>query len=50
MAHHLWPGLKADTHPRGSRCESELTRAGRLYLFCTYTVAFYRFSPIEPIE
>jgi hypothetical protein len=27
-----------------------LTRADSLNLFCTCTTAFYRFSPIEPIE
>jgi hypothetical protein len=30
--------------------ESELTAADLLYLFCTCTAAFYRFSPIEPID
>ena len=27
-----------------------LTWADLLYLFCTFTGAFYRFQPIEPIE
>jgi hypothetical protein len=31
-------------------CESDLTPADLLYLFCTCTAAFCRFSPIEPIE
>jgi hypothetical protein len=31
-------------------CESKLTPADLLYLFCTCTGAFHRFSPIEPFE
>ena len=31
-------------------CKSELTPADLLYLFCTCTRAFCRFSPIEPFE
>ena len=31
-------------------CEAELTTADLLYLFCTWTAAFCRFLPIEPIE
>jgi hypothetical protein len=30
--------------------QSKLTAADLLYLFCTCTQAFYRFSRIEPIE